>query len=301
MVLQQGTSVPVWGKAAPGTWVYLKILDKRYRAQAGVDGRWRVFLGSQPPGGPYEMAVSALGQKRVFTDIYFGDVWVCSGQSNMEMPMQRLRDDFPEEWEAPINPMIRQFKVPQEWDFSGPRSDLSGGCWTVASNETLHEFSGTAWFFAGEIFRNHDTPIGLINAAWGGTPVEAWMSRDALADFPPKIALGAKHADSAIRDVIARENETAIKAWYDALVVGDRGLVEKWHRPQAALSQWGKMTLPGSFSRAGLDKFYGAVWLRRQVDIPAGFDETDAGLWLGTLTDADTVYVNGTEVGSTSY
>jgi len=247
------------------------------------------------------MTVSASGQRKTFRDIYFGDVWICSGQSNMEMPMQRLRDNFPGEWDEPVNPLIRQFKVPQEWDFSGSRSDFSGGHWTVASKDSLNEFSGAAWFFAREIFKNHGTPIGLINAAWGGTPVEAWMSHDALAAFPKKLALSKKYADSAACDAVMRESEAAIKAWYDALAIGDRGFAEKWHRPQTILSQWGKIFLPGVFSKAYLDKFYGAVWLRKQVELSAEFAQRESRLWLGTIIDADTVYVNGTEVGSTTY
>ena len=301
MVFQQGVSVPVWGKADPGTRVSVRFLGKTYRAKAGPDGGWRAFLDSQPCGGPHDIVVSVTGQKKVFKDVHFGDVWVCSGQSNMEMPMQRLRDDFPEEWEAPVNPMIRQFKVPQEWDFSGPRQDLSGGCWTVASTETLNEFSGTAWFFARSMFKTRGVPIGLINAAWGGTPVEAWMSQDALAAFPEKIALGRKYDDSALCKKIVKQCDAAIKAWYDGLAIGDRGLAEGWHKPKATVSQWGKMSLPHTFSEAGLDKFCGAVWFRRQVEVDAEFAQKDAKLWLGTIADADTVYVNGTEVGNTTY
>jgi len=301
MVLQHGVSVPVWGKAAPGARVYVKIMDKRHRVVAGTDGRWRVLIDAQPPGGPYEMTVSVSGQRKVFRDIYFGDVWVCAGQSNMEMPMQRLQDDFPEEWGAQVNHMIRQFKVPQEWDFHEPRDFLSGGSWTVASCKTLDEFPGTGWFFAKEIFKNHATPIGLINTAWGGTPVEAWMSKDALSGFPEKLLTCKKYANPAACNTIVKENEAEIKSWYDALVVGDRGLVEKWHKPQDAISQWGKITLPGCFSKAGIDKFYGAVWFRRSVEVPAELVGKDSKLWLGTIVDADTVYVNGVEVGGTAY
>ena len=301
MVFQQGVPVPVWGGAAPGTWVSVRFMDRTYRVKAGPDGRWRVPLGSQPFGGPHEIIVSGSGKRTVFRDIYFGDVWVCSGQSNMEMPMQRLRDNFPEEWESPVNPMIRQFKVPQEWDFSGPRQDLSGGGWTVASPETLHEFSGTAWFFARKVFESHGVPIGLVNAAWGGTPVEAWMSREALAAFPGKAALGDKYADSALCGKIARQNDAAMKAWYDELAIGDRGLAEEWRKLKATFSQWGKISLPGSFAKASLDKFYGSVWLRKEIAVGAEFAGKDSRLWLGTITDADTVYVNGVEVGSTAY
>jgi len=127
------------------------------------------------------------------------------------------------------------------------------------------------------------------------------MSPDALAAFPKKIALGKKYADSNVCDVVMRENEATIKAWHDALAIGDRGFAEKWYRPQAVLSQWGKISLPGAFSKGYLDKFYGAVWLRKQIEVSAEFAKREARLWLGTIVDADTVYVNGTEVGNTTY
>ena len=301
MVLQQGVSVPLWGKAEPGTWVYARILEKEYRAKTGADGRWRVAIAGQPAGGPYDLEISALGERRVFVGVCFGDVWVCAGQSNMEMPMQRLRDNYPEEWEGPVNSLVRQFKVPQEWDFAGPRSDLSDGRWQIASRESLQEFSGTAWFFAKEITKNRDVPIGLINTAWGGTPVEAWMSRDALAAFPEKIAASEKHVDLAAQKALAQESEAAVKAWHDALAVGDRGLAEKWHESHDAFAQAGRITLPGSFSNASVDNLLGSVWISKQFEATAEFARSDSRLWLGTITDADTVYVNGVEVGGTTY
>ena len=298
MILQQGVPVPVWGETAPAMWVSVKFMGKLYRVKSNENGKWRVSMASQPCGGPYEMTISSSGKKKVFKDVYFGDVWVCSGQSNMEMPMQRLRDDFPEEWDAPINPLIRQFKVPQEWEFSGPRQSIAGGCWVAAAEKTLGEFSAAAWFFARKIFENNDVPIGLVNATWGGTPVEAWMSREALAAFPEKIAAGKKYENPLLRNTISRHSEAAIKAWNDALAIGDRGGAEQWQKPQPTVSQWGKVTLPGVFSKIGLDKFCGAVWFRRQIEANAELAQGSSKLWLGTIADTDTVYINGVEVGS---
>jgi len=245
------------------------------------------------------MTVSASGKKTALNDIYFGDVWICSGQSNMEMQMRLLRDDFPEEWEAPINQMIRHFKVPREWEFSGPRTSISGGRWATASEGELGEFSATAWFFAKEVFKTCGAPIGLVNASWEGTPVEAWMSREALSAFPEKTAHNKKYASSLTRDKNVRQNEAAIKAWNEALAIGDRGGAGKWQKPPPSLSQWGRIALPGMFSDIGLANFCGTVWFRKQFEASAEFAEKGARLWLGAIADADTVFVNGAEVGST--
>ena len=301
MVFQSGVAVPVWGRALPGTWVSVKLDGEAHSAKVGPDGKWRVMLPSRDPGGPCELKVSAAGEKARFRDVHFGDVWICSGQSNMELQMQRLRDEYPEEWEAPVNQLVRQFKVPQQWEFSGPRDELSGGEWSVASGETLHGFSGTAWFFAKEMLQGRETAIGLVNAAWGGTPVEAWMSRDALSAFPEKLALGDRYDNASLRAEVSGKSGKAILDWYEKLSIVDRGLCEHWQEHQTSFAQWGRMRLPGDFSHAGLDGFSGVVWLRREFEVPPGFSERDSRLWLGTITDADTVFVNGTKVGETTY
>jgi sialate O-acetylesterase len=331
MVIQQGLPIPVWGKAEPGAELAVTFLGKTYRARAGEYGAWRTLLDSQNPGGPYTLEICANADSLIIEDIYIGDVWLCSGQSNMEMPLERLKDDFPEEWTPGEFPPIRQFKVPQEWDFSGPRQDLAGGSWMPASKETLHEFSGTAWFFAQALFEKHQTPIGLVNAAWGGTPAEAWMSRDALAEFPAAIADGAKYADSALCAKIAAQNAAEIQAWEDYLIREDRGLAEKWQEPQTGMCGWNAISLPGDFSGiiinheetrrkkkktnqnsvfsvSSVVKFFGhplrasegipsdfcgVIWLAREFTVSKDFAAQDAKIWLGTITDADAVFVNG--------
>ena len=301
MVMQEGAAVPVWGQAAPGTEITVTFTGKTYRASADSSGAWRLLLDSRACGGPYAMTISNNSEHIALDDIYVGDVWLCSGQSNMELPMQRIKDDFPEEWEPPINALIRQFKVPQEWDFSGPRAELSGGCWKAADAHTLDEFSGVGWFFAGALYEKHRKPVGLINAAWGGTPVEAWMSRDALAAFPAKIAASDQYNDSVKRAETIRAHEEAIKVWEDNAAAADRGLIEAWQNPQTDIAAWGGINLPDNFAGSVPANFCGVIWLRREFEADAEFASTEARLWLGTIVDADTAYVNGVEVGNTPY
>lgn len=308
----------MWGESIPQSDIVVVYRGTDYHTRTDSDGHWRLELDSQPPGGPYiiEIKVANSGdyagnsENIVINNVYIGDVWLCSGQSNMELSMQRLKDNFPEEWNFPVNSLIRQFKVPQKWDFSGPQRELSGGAWRVASEETLNEFSGTAWFFAREIFKKYNVPIGLINAAWGGTTVEAWMSREGLAAFPEKIALGEKYADAALCDEITRKNEAENKAWEDKIAGADTGIAEAWHKPETDSSQWASMNLPGAFAEASISlkddervggDFCGVIWLRREFEADAEFAGKAAKVWLGTIVDADTVYVNGVEVGNTTY
>jgi sialate O-acetylesterase len=317
MVIQQGAEVPVRGQAAPGAEVTVLFLGKTYRAQADSNGAWRLALDSSPGGGPYTMEIAANGgaandEKITLDDIYAGDVWLCSGQSNMEMPMQRLKDDFPEEWQPPINALIRQFKVPQECEFSGPRAEFSGGCWKAADAQTLNEFSGAAWFFARALYEKRQTPIGLVNAAWGGTPIEAWMSREALAataasattasaTAAAKIAEGGQYADAAVRAGITEKTAGAVEAWETNLAHEDVGLPRDWKNPATDIAHWGDITLPGDFAAAGLEGFCGVLWLAKDFEASAAFAASGGAIWLGTIADADTVYINGVEVGSTAY
>ena len=202
MVIQRNCSFPVWTASK----VTVTFLDKKYESKE-INGKWLATLDPVKAGGPFNMDILSDSDSITIKDIYAGDLWLCGGQSNMEMQMQRLRDDFGEEWEkleigdkgqGIINQvtnisdscslLIREFRVPQKYDFSAPCDEISDGSWLSASEETLHEFSGTAWFFAKKLYEKYRIPIGLINTSWGGTPIESWMSVEALNDFPEKIA-----------------------------------------------------------------------------------------------------------------
>ena len=321
MVIQHGVEFPVWGRSAPGAEITVTLFspssleespipsspsvspclrEKKGQAIAGQDGAWRLTLEPVPPGGPYSMEIAANGEKLTLGNIYSGDVWMAAGQSNMEMPMLRIRDNYPEEWQG-MFPPIHQFKVLQEWDFSGPRKELRGGCWQAASKETLNDFSGVAWFFAKAIYEKHKVPIGIINTAWGGTPIETWMSPEALASFPAKAALASMYADETLCNDLARTNDGHIREWEELLMRQDRGLAEKWYKPETAISPWNDITLPGDFADAGLTGFCGVIWLCRDFEISAEFAAQDANMWLGTIVDADTVFVNGREAGGITY
>jgi sialate O-acetylesterase len=296
MVIQRDAPFPVWTvkKAA------VTFLGKTYQSQ-NVNGKWLITLDPVEAGGPFIMEIVSDENSVSIQDIYSGDVWMCAGQSNMEMQMSRLCDDFGEEWEIKDHPLIRYFRTPQEWDFSHPRDDISGGRWLCASEETLHEFSGTGWFFAKSLHEKYRVPIGLVNTAWGGTPVESWMSKDALASFPAKIAEGEKYADETKRAEIANKTQSAINEWEKNLKDKDIGISKKWQCPETDISGWDDISLPGDFAGAGLKKFCGVIWLTKDFEINADLASQSAKVWLGTIIDADTVFMNGEEIGNTGY
>jgi len=301
MVIQRDAAFPVWSRKK----MTVSFLGKKYEAHE-TGGKWLVTLDPVSAGGPFVMEIEYDGGSVKIQDIYSGDVWMCAGQSNMEMQMSRLSDDFGEEWQIKEFPIIRQFKTPQEWDFSSPREDLTGGNWLPASAQTLHEFSGVAWFFAKKLYEKYErqglrVPIGLVNTAWGGTPVETWMSEDALAGFPEKIACGKQYADPKKREEISQKTNGVIQQWEKELAHNDLGLSEQWQDPKTDISGWDEITLPGDFSQAGLINFCGSIWLAKDFEVSASFAANDAKIWLGTIVDADTVFVNGAAVGNTGY
>jgi len=298
--MQRDCAFPIWSDRK----VTVSFLGKTYEARQ-EGGRWLVTLDPVGAGGPFTLDIVSDEGTVTIQDIYSGDVWLCAGQSNMELQMERLRDDYGEEWKQEF-PLIRQFKVPQEWDFSGPREELSGGNWVSASAKTLAGFSGAAWFFAKKMHEKYSElglqiPIGLISTAWGGTPVESWMSEQALADFPEKIASSRQYKDPSFCRELTEKAGEEIREWESLLKNGDRGLGEKWNQMQTDISAWDEITLPADFTEAGLNHFCGSIWLAKDFEVSADFAVKEAKLWLGTITDSDTVYINGVEVGNTGY
>jgi sialate O-acetylesterase len=296
MIIQRDVSFPIWSKEK----LTVIFLGKNYESK-NISGKWLITLDPVNAGGPFTMEISGEKGSFAVNDIYAGDVWMCAGQSNMEMQMDRLRDDFGEEWENGQFPLVRLFNVPQEFDFTLPREELTGGSWISPSKETLREFTGAGWFFAKEIYKKYGVPVGLVRTAWGGTPVETWMSADALKDFPEKIAEGKKYADGAKSAQITKETTDAINKWETGLRNEDRGIAEEWEKEQADISNWGEITLPGDFSATGLSNFCGVIWLAKDFEVSASFAVKKVFVWLGTITDSDTVYINGVEIGNTGY
>ncbi|WP_240047091.1 sialate O-acetylesterase [Hymenobacter nivis] len=304
MVLQRDAPVRLWGWAAPGEAVSVAFQGKTYRATTGPDGQWRVQLPAMKAGGPYEMKIDASNHQ-VVKDILLGDVWFCAGQSNMELPMRRVRDKYPQEVATANNPRIRQFDVPMRYDFRGPKADVSGGAWVALSPETVLGFSAVGYFFAKEINAKYQVPVGLIKVAVGGSPAEAWLSADALKQFPKYEAQVAPYRDSAAVAGIKQREGAAVGAWYQHLHQADQGEQPgqpKWSSSGYDASAWATMNVPGYWAdQTPLGMVNGVLWFRKEVEVPAAMAGQPGRLELGTLVDADSTYINGQLVGTTAY
>jgi sialate O-acetylesterase len=304
MVLQRDAAVAVWGWAVPGEAVSVAFLGKTYRATTGPDGRWRVALPRLKPGGPFEMNIAGTNRLTV-RNILVGDVWLCSGQSNMETPMSRLRDKYPDVIAQAANPNIRQYEVPLTYNFQRPQQDLTGGQWIAADPQTVLKFSGVAYFFAREINAKYHVPVGIIKDAVGGSPAEAWLSADALKQFPTYKQQAAKYQDSTVVAGIKQREGDAVASWYQTLHQTDQGEArgqQKWSAPDYDARAWATMPVPGYWAdQTPLGPVNGVVWFRKEVEVPASLAGQPARLELGTLVDADSTYINGQLVGSTGY
>ena len=301
MVIQRDAPVRIWGWAAPGGAVSVTFLDSTYRARAGAAGDWSVVLGQHGAGGPFSMRV-ASGDTLTVRDILIGDVWVCSGQSNMELTVDRVRPLYEREIAESANPALRQFLVPQRYDFAGPDTDLTGGAWVAAAPKTVPGFSAAGWFFARALYEKYHVPIGLINSSLGGSPVESWMSAGALGAFPALLGEAVRYRDTSLVDSVERSDRARIGAWYRELRARDAGYRGRpWYDPAVNTSRWQSMRVPGYWSAPPAAPVNGVFWFSRTFRLPDTLGGKEAHLTLGRIVDADSAFVNGVFVGTTSY
>lgn len=300
MVLQRADTTKIWGWASPKEKIKLSFKQKSYEAIADQNGKWFIKLPPQAAGGPYEMTFTA-SNKIVLKDILFGDVWVCSGQSNMELALDRLIDQYPNEIKTANYPQIRQFLVPDEYNFKSTQDDVSSGSWKSATKDNILNFSGVAYFFALDIHKKHKVPIGLINTALGGSPAQAWISEKAIKNFPEYDRELQKFKNDSLITSIEKKDKSAAEAWYNSLNQQDLGLKENWKAADLNDQDWDEMNIPGYWHDQELKNVNGAVWFRKTIEVPASMVGKPVKLLLGRIVDADSVFINGQLVGSTSY
>ena len=303
MVLQRDARVKLWGWAANHEKISIVFHDSVYQTAANDKGEWAVGLSGLKAGGPFTMTVNASNTLTI-KDIMIGDVWVCSGQSNMELPIKRVSWVYETEIAKSENPYIRHFAVPQKYDFNTPKADFESGKWESANPKTVLGFSAVAYFFGAELYEKYHIPIGLINASLGGSPAESWLSEDALKEFPVHYTEAQKFKDQELIHRIESQDKTRIDAWYALLKQKDEGYrnpLKPWFDPNADTSGWARMNVPGYWASTTLGAVNGVVWFRKEIAVPATMVGQPALLILGRIVDADSVFVNGVFVGTISY
>lgn len=302
MVLQQKKKVRIWGFDEPGRMVMVSFLGEEYAAGTDEEGNWEIFLKALAPGGPYSMHVGDdAGCEITVENILIGDVWFCTGQSNMELPMARVKDRYPEDVEHCENDKIRTFKIAENGEFHGPLEEPLTGEWKAAGKDTILDFSATGYFFARQMYRITGIPTGFINVSLGGSRIESWMGRDMLEGYEELLALADKYADDDFIKERLLINQRQCEEWHGRLDGMDAGLQEGWEREDTDASLWKEVHIPFFFKDTELKGFIGSVWFRREFSVPEGLAGKEAKIWLGTIVDSDTVYINGVMAGHTDY
>jgi sialate O-acetylesterase len=253
-------------------------------------------------GGPYTMDITGSNHISL-RDILMGDVWVCSGQSNMELPMERVKEKYPDVIAHSFNPNIRQFNESMRYVFTGPQEDLPSGRWEAANPETVLRFTAVGYFFARSLYEKYHVPIGLIKAAVGGSPAEAWISEDDLKEFPHYLAAAQKYKDSSFVDSLQKRDKATVTNWTNQLNQEDKGLhgPKPWFDSSYVPEGWNTMSIPGYWSDQGVGAVNGAIWFRKEIQVPASMANKIAKLYMGRIVDADFLYVNGVQIGNTTY
>ncbi|RYZ29446.1 MAG: sialate O-acetylesterase, partial [Chitinophagaceae bacterium] len=255
MILQRDTKLNIWGWAAPGEKISVLFNNKTVKTTTAEDGKWSVQLPSMKAGGPYTLSITGNNQI-VLKDVLVGDVWLCAGQSNMVHQMG-IHDVLYDADIAKANyPQIRHFWVPNVTNMQAPQEDLPGGFWKAATPTNLRDFSAVAYFFAKKIYDKYGVPIGLINASWGGTPIEAWMSEESIKEFPAILSTVQKNKDTAYVNGI---NRTAFNAPRPAQPE-DKGMKESWFNPSYNPKGWRTINIPGYWEDQGIKDLDGVVW-----------------------------------------
>jgi len=298
MVLQRGKPDPIWGWAKPGDVIKVEIAGHTAKAVAGTNGRWQVEIQPPAPGGPYTLKVIGPDRTVEFHKVLVGDVWLCSGQSNMEFGMGLL-DNADQEIKSANHPEIRLFLVNHNVAYS-PAS-VPNGTWKICSPQTVGQggwegFSAVAYFFGCRIQQDIHVPVGLIEDCVGGTPVESWMSPAALHK------VGSYDAKLAEIERLSTQGGpqygSFLMHWLDEY---DVGLSNHWAAPDLDDLGWQTVHVPGAFAEMRLADVPCVVWFRKEIVLPDPLPEGKAAVHLGWIEKMETTYVNGHQVGISSW
>jgi sialate O-acetylesterase len=307
MVLQQSTEAPIWGKAVPNSTIIITASWKAEAiAKANEMGKWMTKIKTPVAGGPYSITITDGKDKITLNDILIGEVWVCSGQSNMEMPLAGWPPNdtiltAKEEIKSANNPKIRMFTINRS--FSICPVDSCIGSWALCNTENVGKFSATAYFFAKKLYSELKVPIGLIHSSWGGTPAESWTDEATLSKFPEYTEYFKNISTYSLE--IVRLQEWINK--HKKVSLPDLPDDIRWQNldfgdmdcllPAFNDSGWHQMELPKKFESSEVGEFDGAIWFRKQIQIPENFENKELEISLAMIDDMDIAYFDGHKIG----
>ncbi len=299
MVLQQGTEIPVWGWAEPGERVVVQFNGATSRAKANKEGKWKIKMPAQEYGGPYTLTVKGKNTL-VFENVMVGEVWICSGQSNMQWQVSQS-NNAEQEIASANYPNIRLFKVPMVIG-QFPQEDIQDGEWVECTPETVSQFSAVGYFFGRGLLENLDVPIGLIQLAWGGTVAETWTSGKAISNDPDFKEQLVELQNVDFEEYRQQQLERVKKLLGSEVTTEDVGYKDGkpvWSAYDFNDGSWNTIETPSLWEEQGYMGIDGVGWYRKEIWLKEGQTKSDIRLHLGKIDDSDITWVNGFEVGKT--
>ena len=300
-VLEHRKPIHIWGYGAAGAKV-TAIFDSVSRcSQVKEDGRFDIEFPIHEAGGPYELTVSDdLGNVVAVSDIMVGAVWYCSGQSNMDLMMERVKDSYPEMISDCTDDGIRCFKLETSVNYHEPLTEPESGKWKKAEPNNILSFSATAYFFARKLREKTGLTVGILHASLGGSRIHGWMSREMLEVYDELLDEMKPYSNDDYLAGQIRKNEEDAMKWHKELDIVDRGILNNW---QSGITDEEVKTilLPAVFEDTELKGFTGSIWFEKKFTVPEEMAGKSADLWMGTMVDSDTMYLNGQKIGETLY
>ena len=296
MVLQRDKEVRIWGWADPNETVTLDFQGKQYQATADARGNFSFIVGPYPVGGPYALTITGSTNSIELSEVYLGEVWLCSGQSNMEWPLYRS-EGAEEEIATANEPRIRLFQVDRKMSTT-PLEDVSSAGWQACTSESVADFSAVAYHFGKVLYQQYQVPIGLIQSDWGGTRIQTWMS-GALLDSLNMYSEQRSDLPKLNIDSLVAAEEQSYKDWKANFANLDRsqqGNEFPWTQPDISTDDWEDVTVPRFWEHAGYEGLDGIVYLRTEFMLEKAPSQA-ATLHLGPIYSADQTFVNGQKVG----
>ncbi len=297
MVLQSSQPIQIKGSAAPGAVVLISLHGKQYKGLADVRGKWTVSIPAQQPGLLGNLLIQSGNQTKTIRNVAAGEVWICSGQSNMEFTMNSFSDVYSREIKNTINDRIRFAVVQRTIHNEEQQEPLLSRSWSAIDSSSIRHCSAVAYFFAAALQRKLNVPVGLIITAWGGTPAQAWMDTASLSSFA---------------NYFRRYKEKIFPLDFNNLSVRQQESKKLFRQQQEMMAQsfkkmcaveydangWEQTTLPGNWEEKGHPGLDGIAAYRITIDVPAGYEQQSATLHLPAIDDIDSTYLNGVYVGS---
>ena len=299
MVLQQGMEIPVWGWADNGEQILVTYRNTIFRTKANQEGKWRVKLPMQEYGGPYTLTVQGKNTV-VFDNIMIGDVWICSGQSNMEMQVSRC-NNAQQEIEDANYPNIRLFQVPKTIA-QFPQDSIPDGEWVECSPETVADFSAVGYFFGRDLHKELSVPIGLLHTSWGGTVAETWTSAETIKNDPDFRDLLIELQQINMEKYKEQKLEQIKKMLGGEISEIDSGMIggkPVWSALDYNDQSWKTIKTPDYWESQGYIDIDGIAWYRKEVQLTEKQTQSNMTLHLGKIDDSDITFLNGIEIGKT--